>query len=160
MNDVDLSPLNPRPSPPVNRTTVGIILVNATGQILMQLRDDIPTIADPGCWVVPGGVVDPGETPEDGARRELLEETGYQADEMELLGGMETDVGRMGNRIFTCLARGARLVEGRSPEEGIEVLTWSPAELAAAIAGGRFDHALHVAVVLIAMMKGGLRLDK
>jgi 8-oxo-dGTP diphosphatase len=79
VNDVDLSPLNPRPSPPVNRTTVGIILVNATGQILMQLRDDIPTIADPGCWVVPGGVVDPGETPEDGARRELLEETGYRA---------------------------------------------------------------------------------
>jgi 8-oxo-dGTP diphosphatase len=63
----------------IARTTVGIILVNAAGQILMQLRDDIPTIVDPGCWVVPGGVVDPGETPEDGARRELLEETGYRA---------------------------------------------------------------------------------
>jgi 8-oxo-dGTP diphosphatase len=61
------------------RTTVGVILVNAVGQILMQLRDDIPTIADPGCWVVPGGVIDPGETPEEGARRELLEETGYRA---------------------------------------------------------------------------------
>jgi 8-oxo-dGTP diphosphatase len=63
----------------VTRTTVGIILVNAAGQVLMQLRDDIPTIVDPGCWVVPGGVIDPGETPEDGARRELLEETGYRA---------------------------------------------------------------------------------
>jgi 8-oxo-dGTP pyrophosphatase MutT (NUDIX family) len=60
------------------RTTVGVILVDAAGQILMQLRDDIPTIVDPGCWVVPGGVVDPGETPEDGAHRELLEETGYR----------------------------------------------------------------------------------
>jgi 8-oxo-dGTP diphosphatase len=58
---------------------VGVILVDAAGQILMQLRDDIPTIVDPGCWVVPGGVVDPGESPEDGARRELLEETGYRA---------------------------------------------------------------------------------
>jgi 8-oxo-dGTP diphosphatase len=63
----------------VRRTTVGIILVNAADQVLMQLRDDIPTIVDPGCWVVPGGVIDPGETPEDGARRELLEETGYRA---------------------------------------------------------------------------------
>ena len=56
-----------------------MVLVNDAGQVLMQLRDDIPTIADPGCWVNPGGVIDPGETPEDGARRELLEETGYHA---------------------------------------------------------------------------------
>jgi ADP-ribose pyrophosphatase len=107
---------------------------------------------------LPSGLVDPGETPQETGRRELLEETGYQADEVELLGGMETDVGRLGNRIFTCIARGVRLVEGRTPEEGIEVITWSLAELAAAIADGRFDHALHVAVVLIAMVKGGLKL--
>ena len=60
-----------------DRATAGIVLVDADGRILMQLRDDIPTIADPGCWVVPGGEIDPHETPEDGARREFLEETGY-----------------------------------------------------------------------------------
>jgi 8-oxo-dGTP pyrophosphatase MutT (NUDIX family) len=54
-----------------------VILVDDAGRVLMQLRDDIPTIADPGCWVNPGGVIDPGEEPEDGARRELLEETDY-----------------------------------------------------------------------------------
>ena len=107
---------------------------------------------------LPSGLVDPGETPEETGRRELLEETGYHAGEVELLGGMETDVGRLGNRIFTCIARGVRLVEGRTPEQGIEVLTWSLDELGAAIADGRFDHALHVAVVLIAMVKGGLKL--
>src|SRR5687768_10079203 len=68
-----------QPSPLVTRTTVGVLLVDDAGRVLMQLRDDIPTIADPGCWVNPGGVIDPGETPEDGARRELLEETGYRA---------------------------------------------------------------------------------
>jgi len=61
------------------RVTVGVILLNDAGQVLMQLRDDIPTIADPGCWVIPGGEIDPGEAPEEGARRELLEETGYRA---------------------------------------------------------------------------------
>lgn len=66
---------NPRPS----RTTVGVVLLDDAGQVLMQLRDDIPKIADPGCWVVPGGEIDPGEAPEDGVRRELLEETGYCA---------------------------------------------------------------------------------
>jgi len=137
---------------------VSVVALTEDGKVLI-VRQYRPAV-EHHTLELPSGLVDPGETPQETGRRELLEETGYQADEMELLGGMETDVGRMGNRIFTCLARGARLVEGRSPEEGIEVLTWSPAELAAAIAGGRFDHALHVAVVLIAMMKGGLRLDK
>jgi 8-oxo-dGTP diphosphatase len=62
-----------------DRVTVGVILVDGAGKILMQLRDDIPIIADPGCWVVTGGVVDADESPEDGARREVLEETSYRA---------------------------------------------------------------------------------
>jgi 8-oxo-dGTP diphosphatase len=62
-----------------DRATAGIVLVDDRGRILMQLRDDIPTIADPGAWVVPGGEIDPHETPEEGARREFLEETGYRA---------------------------------------------------------------------------------
>lgn len=62
----------------MTRTTVGVVLLDDAGQVLTQLRDDIPTIADPGCWVIPGGEVDPGEAPEDGARRELFEETGYR----------------------------------------------------------------------------------
>ena len=65
---------------PIARVTAGIVLLNDAGQVLMQLRDDIPTITDPGCWVIPGGVLDTGEAPEDGARRELLEETEYLAE--------------------------------------------------------------------------------
>ena len=71
--------LVPRPSALVSRVTVGMVLVDEAGRVLMQLRDDIPTIADPGCWVVPVGQIDPGETVEEGAQRELLEETGYGA---------------------------------------------------------------------------------
>lgn len=51
----------------------------------MQLRDDRPDIGDPNCWVVPGGHLEPGESPEDGARREFLEETGYRADSLEFV---------------------------------------------------------------------------
>ena len=71
---------------------------------------------------------------------------------------MEPDVGRLGNRIWTCVAKGVRRVEGRAPEEGIEVLTWSLEELSQAMVDGRFDHALHVAVVMIAVLKGGVTL--
>jgi ADP-ribose pyrophosphatase len=106
----------------------------------------------------PSGLVDPGETPAETARRELLEETGYEAAEVEDLGPMLPDTGRLGNRIFSCFATGVRRVEGRLPEEGIEVLTWPLDELARAAVDGRFDHALHVAVLMVAVLKGRIRL--
>ncbi|MBS1854024.1 MAG: NUDIX hydrolase [Acidobacteria bacterium] len=105
---------------------------------------------------LPSGLVDPGETPAQAAKRELLEETGYEAGEVELLGPMDPDNGRLSNTIWGCLARGVRKVEGSVPEEGIEVSEWSLDELYRATAEGRFDHALHVAFVFLAVLRGKL----
>ena len=106
---------------------------------------------------LPSGLVDAGETPAEAARRELLEETGYEADVVENLGPMLPDTGRLGNCIYSCFATGVRRVEDRVPEEGIEVLTWPLNELARATTDGRFDHALHVALLLVAVLKGRIR---
>jgi len=76
-----------------HRVTVGVVLRDAQGAILLQLRDDIPTIADPGCWAVPGGGQDPGESYETAARREMLEETGYTVGELELVCERDLDRG-------------------------------------------------------------------
>ena len=103
---------------------------------------------------LPSGLVDPGENPAEAASRELLEETGYEAAEMEVLGAMLPDTGRLGNRIWTCVAGGVRRVEGREPEAGIEVVELPVAELLRATADGRFDHALHVAAILLAQLRG------
>lgn len=67
-------------SPPEPSTTVcGVIVLRADGAALLQHRDDIPTINDPGLWVVPGGHVEPGETVIQGAVREVEEETCYRS---------------------------------------------------------------------------------
>ncbi len=52
-----------------------IILMDASGRVLLQHRDKHVTYA-PNRWAFPGGQIEPGETPEQAARRELLEETG------------------------------------------------------------------------------------
>jgi ADP-ribose pyrophosphatase len=107
---------------------------------------------------LPSGIVDPGESPTETARRELLEETGYEAGEVEVLGPMDPDGGRLGNRIWGCFAKGVRRVEGRAPEAGIEVFEWTVEELYRASNQGPFDHALHVAIVLQGILQGKLPL--
>ena len=59
------------------RAVAGIVLLRDDDAALLQLRDDKPGLRHPGAWVFPGGVCELGETMEQCARRELLEETGY-----------------------------------------------------------------------------------
>jgi 8-oxo-dGTP diphosphatase len=54
------------------------VLVDAAGRILLQLRDDIPTIPFPGMWAIPGGMLEPGETPLACIVREVEEELGVR----------------------------------------------------------------------------------
>ncbi|NUT22424.1 MAG: NUDIX domain-containing protein [Hamadaea sp.] len=56
-----------------------VLLVDADGALLMQLRDEHAPVS-PSQWALPGGRIEAGETPLAAAHRELLEETGLTAD--------------------------------------------------------------------------------
>lgn len=55
----------------------GVLLIDGRGWALLQLRD--AHAAYPYHWGSVGGAVEAGEAPEQAARRELAEETGYHA---------------------------------------------------------------------------------
>ena len=48
----------------------------------------------------PGGVIEAGEDPAEGAARELLEETGFRAGKLELLGSMSPNPAIMANDVY------------------------------------------------------------
>jgi 8-oxo-dGTP pyrophosphatase MutT (NUDIX family) len=57
-----------------------VILVTQDGRLILQLRDNIPNIDNPGMITSFGGSGEPGETPIACALRELAEETGLRVD--------------------------------------------------------------------------------
>jgi 8-oxo-dGTP pyrophosphatase MutT (NUDIX family) len=67
----------------MTRLFAGVILVDRRGWLLLQERDERPAI-DPEKWGPPGGHLEPGEAPAEGAARELLEETGVHLDPGDL----------------------------------------------------------------------------
>ena len=65
---------------------------------------------------LPAGLISPGEEPVVGARRELLEETGYEADGWESLGTFVQNSNYAGSRAHVFRARNARRVA--EPDSG------------------------------------------
>ena len=81
------------------------------------------------------------------ARRELLEETGYRASQVELLGTVHPNPAILANRCSTFLATGLSRVgdPAGDGEEQIEVSVVAASELPALVSRGEITHSLVIA---------------
>ena len=136
---------------------VAVLALTETGDVVMveQYRHGAARISRE----LPAGVIDEGESPEEAARRELLEETGYSSIAFRLIIAINTEPSRHTNRAHFFFAEGARLAQEQKldPSENIRVCLVSPAELLESIETGAFAHGVHIGPILLAVRRGWLR---
>jgi ADP-ribose pyrophosphatase len=80
------------------------------------IRNERPAVGET-LWELPAGTLDPGESPADCARRELVEETGYRAAQIKKLCEFFMSPGILNERMHLFLATGLTLGE-MAPEPG------------------------------------------
>ena len=74
----------------VNPYPAAALVVLNNRQVLLTLRNSEPNYGE---WCLPGGFLEWGESPEEGARRELLEETGLSAGKISIIGAYDSITG-------------------------------------------------------------------
>lgn len=106
---------------------------------------------------IPGGVIEKGEAPETGMRRELLEETGYRFDNMELLCKLHANPSTANNTTHCFLATGGKKVQGQhlDEQEQIEVEEYTIEEVKQLLADNKITQALHCSTLFYALIKLG-----
>lgn len=137
---------------------IAIVALTPAGRIPI-VRQYRPAIED-FSWELPAGLVDDGEDPAQGCRRELFEETGFPARVVHRLGETSPCTGRLSNRIHSFFVETAARAKSFEPEPGITLKLVKPAELVRLIRDGEFESQLHIGALLLAELHGFLTLPR
>jgi 8-oxo-dGTP pyrophosphatase MutT (NUDIX family) len=129
------------------RLAVGVVVVADDGRILLVGQHRYAL--DEYSWEIPEGGVDPGETPEAGARRELAEETGFEAAEWRELLRLSPSNSVTDERGLVFVATGLRAgTSSPEPSEDLAVRWATLDEVLAEIDAGEIHDILTIAGVL------------
>jgi ADP-ribose pyrophosphatase len=126
---------------------VAILPLVDAGHVCL-LRNQRPVIEDT-IWEIPAGTLEPNEPPDDAARRELAEETGYRAGQLRKLGVIIPSPGVLNERIHLYLA--TDLTAGPQELERDEVLEPKTVPVEQALAW-TLDGTIQDAKTLVALM--------
>jgi ADP-ribose pyrophosphatase len=128
----------------------GIVAQDEDGRFLVtrQYRHGVGRV----CLTLPGGALDPGEAALDAAKRELREETGYEAAHWKALGSFAVNANYGCGTAHFFAATGARQTTALNSDdlEDTELLLLSRQELGAALERGEFAAVAAVAAILLA----------
>ena len=126
-----------------SRDWINVVPVTPAGNLVLirQFRHGTASLV----WEIPGGMMDEEDkSPKEAARRELLEETGYEPEEMAFLGAVHPNPAIQNNRCHTFLARNVRLRQTQRLDgsEDIEVQEASWSEVSRMVDQGEISHSL------------------
>jgi ADP-ribose pyrophosphatase len=101
----------------------------------------------------PAGLVEEGELPEQAARRELAEETGYTGGEWDSLGSLASSPSLKDNWAYLYLARGVEENAAPDPDEHelVEVIKVPLEDLRGLVHSGKIVSSSGVAAVMLAL---------
>jgi len=134
---------------------VVIVAVNAQERLLLvrQFRPAVNMMT----LELPAGHIEPGETPEDAARKELWEETGHEAGTLELLTKVSPSTARFTNPLWCFFASHIKPGSRRdlTREAGVEFLAYEH-PLTSLLEEKEFISASSYAALFAAVLRGRL----
>jgi ADP-ribose pyrophosphatase len=126
---------------------VGLIPVLGDGRIV--LTEQYRYATGETLIEIPAGRLEPGESPDETARRELAEETGFEADEIRNVLTFYTAPGYTSEKLYLYVARELRSVESKPDlDEDIHLMEVSLAEAVRLIEKGEIKDGKTVAALL------------
>jgi ADP-ribose pyrophosphatase len=130
---------------------VNIVPVTDTGKVILirQYRHAVREFT----LEIPGGIIDRGEKPLAGAKRELLEETGYGNGKFKLIGHCRPNPAIINNMTYSFLATGVKKISGQHFDgtEEIEVLEVPVNKIEKLITSGKITHTLVITALHFAL---------
>ena len=131
----------------------GVIILATTAEKKILLVRQFRPALDAYTIEFPSGGILSGEKPEDAAKRELLEETGYSCQEISPLLEGHVMLSRFSSKDYAFWGQKAEIKINPKKDKNMELLLWSHEELIQAILKEEFNHFAMISLLLLIQLK-------